>query len=70
MTMSMAGIDRCFTAHSTRSASATSAAQEGLSVETILEAADWGSAETFEQFYHRPSSKREFATAVLDALST
>ena len=63
----MAGIDYRFTAHPTRSASTSSAAAAGP-LEAILEAADWSSAETFEQFYHKPSNKGEFANTVLSNL--
>ena len=43
-----------------------------ISVETILEQADWSSAETLKRFYLMPTDKGEFATVILmlNALST
>lgn len=68
--LNLAGIDHRFTGHSTRSASTSSAAEAGLPLETILEAADWSSARTFERFYLKPSTRGDFATTVLNTLST
>ena len=68
--LNLAGIDHRFTGHSTRSASSSSAAEAGLPLETILEAADWSSARTFEWFYLKPSTRGDFATTVLNMLST
>lgn len=68
--LNLAGIDHRFTGHSTRSASTSSAAEAGLPLETILEAADWSSARTFERFYLKPSTRGDFAMTVLNTLST
>ena len=66
----LAGIDNCFTGHSTRSAATSSAAEAGLSLETILEAADWSSVRTFERFCRKPPVKGDFARAVLGNTSS
>ena len=59
------GINSTFTAHSTRSASTSAAAEAGLSLDIILEAADWASAGTFRTFYQRPSPRTLFANSVI-----
>ena len=64
-TLSSAGISSTFTAHSTRSASTSAAAEAGLSLDDILEAADWASAGTFRTFYQRPRSRGVFANLVV-----
>ena len=61
----LAGIELGYSGHSTRGASTSAAAAAGLSVELILEAADWASAQTFERFYHKEQSSGAFARAVL-----
>ena len=63
----LAGIELGYTGHSTRGASTSAAAAAGLSVELILEAADWASAQTFERFYHREHSSGSFSRAVLNS---
>ena len=51
-TLSKAGVDTSiFCAHSTRSASTSAAADAGISIPEILEAADWSSSTTFERFF-------------------
>ena len=71
--LSNAGIDTSiFKAHSVRGASTSMAAKMGVTVETILGAADWRSESVFRKFYYRPSndsSNPEFATAVLSSLN-
>ena len=57
-TLSKASVDTSiFCAHSTRSASTSAAADAGVSIPEILEAADWSSSSTFERFYYRPQAK-------------
>lgn len=58
-----------FTAHSTRHASTSAAARQGVSVDTIRLAAGWRkNSETFARFYQRPIlHKRDFAHAVLNS---
>ena len=64
-----AGIDKNFTAHSTRSA-ATSAAAETLPIDTILKAADWATDKVFAKYYHKPVVKeKEFAKELLQKAS-
>lgn len=60
VTKGLAGIELGYTGHSTRGASTSAADAAGLSVELILEAADWASAQTFERFYHREQSSGFF----------
>ena len=50
MALRMARIDLSFSGHSTRGASTSAASAAGMSVEVILESADWASAGTFERF--------------------
>ena len=58
-----AGIESSiFSAHSTREASATSAANQGVPVSKILKAADWS---TFNKLYYRPANNPAFTHAVL-----
>jgi len=62
----LAGIGLGYTGHSTRGVSTSAAAAAGLSVELVLEAADWASTQTFKHFYHREESSGSFARAVLN----
>ena len=51
----LSGIDTSqFSAHSTRSASSTLAANCGVSISDIMKVADWSRAGTFKKFYQRP----------------
>ena len=61
----MPGVNVHYTGHSTREASTSTAADTGLYVKYIMEAADWVSSQTFERFYHRKSTAGAFARAVL-----
>ena len=65
--LNLAGINPTFTGHSTRSASTTAAAEAGIPLELILDAADWSSAGTFRAHYLRPTSlsKETFANSVI-----
>ena len=64
--MSLADIDTSlFKAHSTRGASTSAAARAGVATADILKTADWSSATTFANFYHRNSTSSEFGQAVL-----
>lgn len=50
-----AGIDTSqFTAHSTRAATSSKAKERDLPLDVILATAGWGSAATFQKFYHKP----------------
>ena len=66
----MAGIELGYSGHSTREASTSAAAAGELSVDLILEAVDWASAQTFERFYHREASWAAFAKAVLNSVNS
>ena len=61
---------RNFKAHSVRGASTSMAARLGVTVETILEAADWSSESVFQKFYYKPTRTSQFAQAVLSLDST
>ena len=65
----MAGIELGYSGNSTRGTSTSAAAAGGLSVDLILEAADWASAQTFECLYHREASRSAFARAVLNSVN-
>ena len=64
-----AGVDRCFTTHSTRSAATSMARLKGLPLQTIMRAAGWSNARTFAKFYDKPFdvSKPSIQSAILDA---
>ena len=54
-----------FKAHSTRGAATTKAASMGLSIQDIVEKANWSNTGTFKRFYYRPDDVQGFAQAVL-----
>ena len=58
-----------FKAHSVCSASTSAAADAGISISEILEAADWSSASTFEKFYYQPVKSSKFGVSVLSSAS-
>lgn len=67
-TMSSAGIEEVFTAHSTRHAATSKAKRVGVNIETIKRAATWSPAsQTFARFYDRPIREPDenFAAAVV-----
>ncbi|PFX17888.1 hypothetical protein AWC38_SpisGene17767 [Stylophora pistillata] len=68
--LQLAGVSQQFTVHSTRSSSNSSAASACLPLEEIMRAADWSSGKTFEQFYHKPSTRGDFACTILNTLSS
>ena len=53
----MGGIEVCFTAHSTRSASTSKVKEVGLSMKDIAKAAGWSNESTFQRFYNKPITK-------------
>ena len=70
-TISAAGIDTSiFKAHSVRGASASRAAESGISTAEILAAANWSSDSTFRRFYYKPVHNTAFGKAVLLATKT
>ena len=56
-----------FKAHSVRDASTSTVAMLGISTNEILEAADWSTESTFQQFYYKPTNSSVFGEAVLSA---
>ena len=72
MCLQEAGIDTdTFKAHSVRGAAGSSAAWSGVTVMDILNAADWSTEATFQQFYHREmQDEATFGSAVLSSAST
>ena len=65
MVLEQAGINvKIYKAHSTRSA-ASSKARQFVSLDKVLEAADWRGSSVFEKFYNRAVTGRgDFAEAV------
>ena len=60
------GVDTTtFKAHSIRAASATKAAIAGVTVEDILQAADWSRKGVFQRFYYRPKHSPTYGSTVL-----
>lgn len=61
-----AGIDtEIYTAHSFRGASTSTALAQGVSLQDIINTADWANASTFVKFYKRPLEQPTFASSVL-----
>ena len=52
--LSKAGVDRCFTTHSTRAASTSMARLKGVPLQSIMKSAGWANAKTFARFYNKP----------------
>ena len=67
--MAKAGINtKTFTAHSTRSASSSSAKRSGLPVNIIMNKVGWISTSTFTKFYDKPICKNyDYGNAVLQS---
>ena len=64
----MSGIDiSIFTAHSTRGASSSAAADSGITISDILKAADWSTESVFRKFYYRPTHNPLYGRAVLSS---
>ena len=69
--LKLSGIDvSMFTAHSTRSASASAAADSGVTTSDILKAADWSTESVFRCFYYRPTHNPLYGRAVLSSSSS
>ena len=66
-----AGVDTSiFNAHSVRGASASKAANMGITTNDILKAADWSSESVFQKFYHKPiAEQHSYGRAVLSKSS-
>lgn len=64
-TLNLAGVNcEIFSAHSTRSASTSSAHKKGLNLQEINKAAGWSNARTFANYYHKRIASN-FGDAVL-----
>ena len=72
MCLQEAGIDTdTFKAHSVRGAASSAAAWSGVTIMDILNAADWSTEATFQQFYHREmQDMTTFGSSVLSSAST
>ena len=57
------GISGDFSAHSTRGASSTAAAMNGLTIREVMDRAGWSSKDTFYKHYYRPSEQAQLAAA-------
>uniref|UniRef100_A0A1X7THN4 Tyr recombinase domain-containing protein n=1 Tax=Amphimedon queenslandica TaxID=400682 RepID=A0A1X7THN4_AMPQE len=65
LVMESAGIDTCvFKAYFVRSASTSAAALQGVTTEDILNAVDWNTESSFQQFYYKPIQDTAFAKSV------
>jgi len=58
-----------FKAHSVHSAAVSTAADAGVSIFGIMEAADWSSASVFEKFYYRLHKSTNFGHSVISSAS-
>jgi hypothetical protein len=67
LVLQAAGIDVTkYRAHSSRAASTSHAAKQGLKLQEILKAAGWTNSTTFERFYHKPTElTQNFGETVL-----
>ena len=64
--ISRAGIDTSiFKAHSVRGASSSAAYEMGVSLQDILDLADWSTGSTFRRFYYKPRHNATVAKASL-----
>ena len=74
MALQNSGIDPKFSAHSCRAASTSKAMSVCVSLENILNAAQWSKESTFYKFYcedivtSETSANSDFALGVLDAI--
>ena len=68
--MKEAGVNvNTFKAHSTRGAASSATRDSGVSVQDILQTADWTRETTFNRFYYRPKYSNSFGKAVLNGES-
>ena len=64
--LKLSGFDtKIFTAHSTRNASSSAAADSGVTTNDILKAADWSSESVFRKFYYQPTHNPLYGQSVL-----
>ena len=65
-----AGVDTSiFNAHTVRGASASRAANMGITTNDILKTANWSSESVFQRFYHKPTEMSKYGRAVLSKLT-
>ena len=68
--MHLSGIDTTkLKGHSIRGAVATEASRQGLSIQDILEFANWSQQNTFIQFYYRPRFDSSRGRTILSFVS-
>ena len=64
--LDLSGIDTSiFKGHSFRGAATSKAHSQGVSIDSILKAADWSNEQTFTRFYRRDTNSNSFAHVVL-----
>ena len=69
-TLKLAGINtELFTAHSYRGAGLSSAFSKGATLQQIVEAGNWASAETFKRFYNAPIKASDIGNLILEEVS-
>ena len=62
------GIDTSiFKTHSVRSAATAAAANQGVTTEKIMKAADWSLESSFQRFYYKPVHHTNFGRRVLSS---
>lgn len=61
---------RFYIEHSNWAAPTSAAVDIGVSLEDVLEAEDWSSAQTFQKHYHNRAEKAWLAHKVLEAVKT
>ena len=57
-----------FKPHSVRGAATTAALKKGISIQDILQTADWSTDSTFRRFYYRPSQENTFVEKISTVL--
>ena len=65
-TLSLAGIELNYSAHSTRMAATSAADKCGVPIETIMKAAGWTNSSTFGKFYRKNVEKTSMGQSLLD----
>ena len=69
--LKLAGIDvSIFSGHSVRGASTSAAAGAGVTMNDIMQAADWSTESVFHRFYYRPSHDTSYGRTVLSSSGT
>lgn len=68
--MAKAGIDTSiYTAHSFRSASSTKAVQQGHTIQSVKQHANWSlKSNTFEKYYYKPIAQQNANTAITSSI--